>query len=152
MGSEQVSAPATHDHLVKVRDIFPSAVLATRPTPPQECNIRKHCLNQTPCSALSAITCHLSQLVPFHFITVSAANSRTNRNRNCSSETLSWKPANHTCKANEPVRFTTSPAFQLAVKTLEMLLDISNLLIFNRSHKCLIKKQTFGGGSVYTRN
>lgn len=126
LGPKQVSTQATR-HLVEA--------LAMCPTQPQEYSIRKHCLNQAPCSVLSAITCHLPQLVLFHFITVGAANSRNDRNRNCSSETLRWKPANHTCKANEPVHFTTSLAFQLTVQTLEMLSDMSDLLIFDNSQK-----------------
>lgn len=88
---------------------------------PQEYCISKHCLTVAPGSALSAIACHLPQLVPFHFINVRALNSRNDRDRSRSSETLSWKPANHTCKANKPVCFTPSLAFQLTGQTLEML-------------------------------
>lgn len=81
----------------------------------------KHCLTVAPVSALSAIACHLPQLVPFHFITARALNSRNDRDRSRSSETLSCKPANHNCLADKPVCFTTSPAFQLTGQTLEMI-------------------------------
>lgn len=106
-GWEPLWAKASHyrSHSKSSCDAFPSAILSAHPTKPQEHKIWKHCLNQTPSSVKSAISCHLSQLVSFHF-SVGAMNSRNDRNRNCSSETWSWKPANHTCKASEPVCFT----------------------------------------------
>lgn len=56
----------------------------------------------------SAIVCHLPQLVLFHFRTVSVVNSRSDGNKNCSSEPLGSKPAHHTCKTNELERCNTS--------------------------------------------
>lgn len=90
-------------------------------------HIGTHHLNRT-----STITCHLSQLVPFHSISVSAANSR---NENSSSETLTSKPAHHTCKAIKFVHLTTSLRLSFWVQTLKMLSDMSDLMIFNNFWK-----------------
>lgn len=114
LGPKQVSTRAAH-HLVEA--------LAVCPSQPQESSIRKHCLNQAPCSVLSARACHLPQLVLFfHSKTVGPVNSSDDWNRNSSSETVSWKPANPTCKTNEPVRFTTALTFRLTSQTLGSVL------------------------------
>lgn len=109
LGPKQVSTRAAH-HLVEA--------LAVCPSQPQESRIRKHCLNQAPCSVLSALACHLPQLVLFFIPTVGPVNSSNDWNRNSSSETVSWKPANPTCKTNEPAHFTTALTFRLTLQTL----------------------------------
>lgn len=80
---------------------------------------------------LSAIVCHLPQLVLFHFRTVSAVNSRSDRNKNRLGEPPRWKHAHHTCKTNELQRCNTSVASLAA----EMVLDVSDRRSVDRSHR-----------------
>lgn len=77
---------------------------------------------------LWAIVCHLPQLVLFHFITVSAANSRNDRDGNCLSEPLSWKRAHHTWNTSELARSVVS-------LVAEMVLDTSDQMIADNSQR-----------------
>lgn len=111
---------------IALRQWHLSSTSAMCPSRPQEYSERKH---RPPWGVLSAIACQSPQLVPFHFIAVSAASSRNDRNRTCSSETLSWKPANHICEANQPAHCAASVASQPTAQALEVLSDMSDLLI-----------------------
>lgn len=84
----------------------------------------------------SAVVYHLPQLVLFHFVTVSAVNSRNGRNKNHLSELLSWKSVHHKWKTSELAR---SAASLMA----EMVLDMSDRVIAEDSLVCVCFTSSF---------
>lgn len=125
LGPKQVSTRAAH-HLVEA--------LAVCPSQPQESRIRKHCLNQAPCSVLSALACHLPQLVLFFSFQLLAQWTAAMTGIGIAqvrpwAENLPIPPVRPTNLRILPLLLHFSSHY----RPLEMLSDMSDLLIFHNS-------------------